>query len=270
MGAIQNIPISNRDKILMSNKDGWKDMILDEIKFHDPLFCEFSESLNKKAKAILPLTLKDQKLINRLENQHFFRQNSISPSDRTMAICDNKKMFSDYLEKQGFGSYLPKQKIQEPPYIIKPKTGQWGLDIHIVRSKNDEESLQHILGKASHFKQEFIEGSEEYTTHFLYHKKFYLFRTYEFGYDTNAPIKGIEMPYKFKRLINHETFRPLFEDILKSLDYQGIGCFNYKLVDDKPKIFEMNPRFGASLCGMIDDAIEAYLFALFERKYGLV
>lgn len=270
MGAIEKISLQPRDKVLLSDKEGWQEIIMDEIRFHEPVFCRLSENLDAMAKAIIPLNLRDQRFINNLEDQHFFKQNSITPSNRAMAICDNKEKFSEYLEKRNFGEYLPRLAVNEPPYILKPKSGQWGEDIHIIRTKSEEEKVTTLLNNPSYFKQELIAGSEEYTTHFLFHKKFYFFRTYAFGYDNDFPVKGVETKYKYRRLTNHHYLKPLFESIINTLDYQGFGCFNYKLTDDQPKIFEMNPRFGASLCNMIDDAIEAYIFAIFERKFGLI
>ena len=47
--------------------------------------------------------------------------------------------------------------------------------------------------------------------------------------------------------------------ILKKIAYKGLCCFNYKIVDDKPLIFEMNPRFGASLIRDLNNIIEKQL-----------
>ena len=54
----------------------------------------------------------------------------------------------------------------------------------------------------------------------------------------------------------------LFGDILGKLDYEGAACFNYKLADDAPRIFEINPRFGGSLVMDVTAFVDAYRAAL--------
>jgi hypothetical protein len=49
------------------------------------------------------------------------------------------------------------------------------------------------------------------------------------------------------------------------LNFQGLCCFNYKLVDGQPVIFELNPRFGGSL----PRDINRMLFALQHRLMGV-
>ena len=38
-----------------------------------------------------------------------------------------------------------------------------------------------------------------------------------------------------------------FSSILTAIGYEGLCCFDYKIANGKPKIFEINPRFGGSL-----------------------
>ena len=46
----------------------------------------------------------------------------------------------------------------------------------------------------------------------------------------------------------------------------GICCFDYKLVDGRPVIFELNPRFGASLVYDAPNFLDAYAGALRARR----
>ncbi|MNC96669.1 hypothetical protein D3C83_141030 [compost metagenome] len=43
-------------------------------------------------------------------------------------------------------------------------------------------------------------------------------------------------------------FLDSFCEILTLLKFEGLCCFNYKIKDSRPLIFEINPRFGGSLC----------------------
>jgi hypothetical protein len=49
----------------------------------------------------------------------------------------------------------------------------------------------------------------------------------------------------------------LFAEILKKLDYKGTCCFNFKIEDGAPRIFEINPRFGGSLWRNINACLNA-------------
>ncbi len=46
------------------------------------------------------------------------------------------------------------------------------------------------------------------------------------------------------------------------MGYEGICCFGYKIVDNKLKIYEINPRYGASMTYFIDDALVSYKNAI--------
>jgi predicted ATP-grasp superfamily ATP-dependent carboligase len=54
----------------------------------------------------------------------------------------------------------------------------------------------------------------------------------------------------------------LFAQILTRLDYEGTACFNYKIANGQPMIFEINPRFGGSLTQDVTAYADAYIAAL--------
>jgi predicted ATP-grasp superfamily ATP-dependent carboligase len=49
---------------------------------------------------------------------------------------------------------------------------------------------------------------------------------------------------------------------LQAFDYSGTSCFNYKIADGRPKLFEINPRPGGSLRLDLNAYLDAYLAAL--------
>jgi hypothetical protein len=61
-------------------------------------------------------------------------------------------------------------------------------------------------------------------------------------------------------------FEDVFTRILRRLDYVGVACFDYKVRDGKPLIFELNPRLGASMAGSIHRLLPACLAILDERS----
>jgi len=51
--------------------------------------------------------------------------------------------------------------------------------------------------------------------------------------------------------------------------YTGCACFNYKLIEGTPAIFEINPRVGGSFSRVADDYLSGYLAAI-ERSRGAI
>jgi len=58
------------------------------------------------------------------------------------------------------------------------------------------------------------------------------------------PIQGEEKA--FQNIVKCKHLE-LFSNILKNIGYQGLCCIDYKMKDNSPMIFEINPRFGGSL-----------------------
>jgi hypothetical protein len=75
-------------------------------------------------------------------------------------------------------------------------------------------------------------------------------------------IKGLRAKALRQRLVPGCEHLALFERILAALDYEGTACIDYKISAGVPKIMEINPRFGGSLCGDINAYLDAYVAAL--------
>lgn len=80
--------------------------------------------------------------------------------------------------------------------------------------------------------------------------------TIEFYFANAVYIKGREPDCG--RSFGECPYLPLFEEILASIGWDGLCCFNYKVEKASPLIFEINPRFGASLAPIFAEFI-AYL-----------
>lgn len=81
-------------------------------------------------------------------------------------------------------------------------------------------------------------------------------RSVEFGFAQPLYVKGKGFQPASQALVDHRCHSALFEDAMNSFDFQGFCCFNYKLVDGVPKIFEVNPRYGASMTLFLAEAID--------------
>jgi len=53
--------------------------------------------------------------------------------------------------------------------------------------------------------------------------------------------------------------RDLWERMLLAIGFtDGTACIDYRLVDGVPQLFEINPRFGASLANRVAPYLDAY------------
>lgn len=89
-------------------------------------------------------------------------------------------------------------------------------------------------------------------------KKIVFFRTIRYSFSNNYYIKGISCKPDKAETVSHEHYKDLFENILNNIDYHGLCCIDYKLVDDEVKLFEINPRYGFSLIHFLDEALIIY------------
>ena len=72
-------------------------------------------------------------------------------------------------------------------------------------------------------------------------------------------IRGVRMqPFKNVQMsIVDPVFDAIFAKILAALEFEGVGCFNFKIIDEQPVIFELNPRYGGSLSRDINNFLTA-------------
>ena len=181
-----------------------------------------------------------------------------------MALCDDKIQRDGFLRFNGFDEFAPKiyNGSITYPFIYKKRQDEWGAHSRIIKSAEEKAKFESVIMPDAYFKQEYARGYVEYVTHMLVPKgrpRYVL--TYEHGFDSEYFIKG-----KWDNFISHrEVDTPcpdVLTSILETLNYTGTCCFNYKYADSVPKIFEMNPRYGATLTFEINAYLDAYMDAL--------
>lgn len=252
-----------RKRILFSRKDDWEAGIRAALRQHAPDFQEFEHADMDRFDLIVPLTLKDARHFNR----HFPHLNAVKalvPSDAAIDACDDKQAFATRLERAGFGQWLPQGGAALAyPYLLKRRISQWGEDSFIIHGAADERLHADHLHSPEFLRQECIEGHAEYTSHILMAGGRNVFmRTLQFDFDSALYVKGKAISPRSQARVDHARHARLFEDILNALGLQGFCCFNYKLRDGVPKIFEVNPRYGASLTCFLEEAIGSLRRAL--------
>ena len=129
--------------------------------------------------------------------------------------------------------------------------------------------LESRIDTRKYFRQEFIAGKTEYTTHIvMFEARIRFASTFAFDFDRDHFVKGRRFQPVSRRQMA-SPFLDIFEGILNALEFCGTCCFNYKIVEGVPKIFELNPRFGGSLAGDINSYLDAYIGVLAERRSRL-
>ena len=126
------------------------------------------------------------------------------------------------------------------------------------------ERFETSTDRASCFRQRYVPGRTEFTTHILAldgEPKFAT--TFSFSFDCDYFVKGKQQEWATME-ITGTRYLDLFSQILRWLEFSGTCCFNYKIERGSPMIFEMNPRFGGSLCFDINSYLRAYLELLDE------
>lgn len=132
------------------------------------------------------------------------------------------------------------------PIVLKKSIDTWGQNSHIIKNAQQEQQLSKLIDDPDYFSQRCIEGHNEYATHILFIDNQLVCSLNIRNYFTGKSyIKGKDRPAW--KDITHRQDLELFTEILKTIGYNGLCCINYKVVNEQPVIFEINPRFGGSL-----------------------
>ena len=235
--------------VLFSKRDDWEPFIRADFKpFHHVTleFEKMSEEAVERADFVVPYELSD--LLWLSDRPSLTKNKPIPiPARRVVDLCHNKRLLNSTLVDLGFESLIPSTSVPlVPPYILKPNTGENSIGTFIVTSFDSEIRNSHLLADSENIKQQLIPGEYEYATHMAVRAGELLAElTIEYRFDTTLPIKG-----KSKRIWKRATSCPdvgKLLDVLRAIEFEGICCFNYKMVEGKIMLIELNPRFGGSL-----------------------
>lgn len=236
-------------RILFSDKPDWKRPIAAGLALtrHEIAFGAFSPENIVRHDLVVPLTMSDLCYLQTVRG--LVAGNPIPiPNLASILLCDDKYRFNHALIASGFGDVVPAMEGAPVfPYILKKKSDEWGEHSHVIHGPRDECRFAAELSSADYFKQALVQGRREYAAHILF-KAGRIVRsvTIEYVFDTETPIKGRDR--ELYKKICRCPFLDLFAAILLLIGFEGLCCFNYKVRDGQPFVFEVNPRFGGSLC----------------------
>ena len=166
-------------------------------------------------------------------------------------LC-NKKKFAEYVNDNKLSEYAPRiysklcDRNKDDLVILKPPYScmSFGVYIKPLREVKDSEFDKNAV-------QEYIKDKTEYAGYFVsYNGKI----THSFAYVTTYN-KDVFIKHHGGRLdgvpqkkisLSNEIIRNI-EKFLKPSCFTGTSCFDFKVINGKIKVFEINPRLGGSL-----------------------
>ncbi len=214
---------------------------------HTLTFGEINPQTIAEHDLVIPLLIEDVSYLN--EVRHLIKDNLIPiPNAECIELCDDKCIFAQKMIENNFGDYIPQINGDLPyPFFLKKKIDCGGENSFLVENHEQERALLDKINSDEYFRQKFVSGTSEYSTHIFFDKhRIVRSITLEYIFEKNGSISGKDKKFGVKMHKNCPHL-DLFTSILNSIGYEGICCFNYKVIDNHPWIFEINPRFGGNL-----------------------
>lgn len=244
--------------ILFSKHDGLEPKIREGFRFtrHKITFAELSPENIKSHDLVVPLLTRDLIYLN--EVGHLIVDNPLPvPSADSIALCEDKYLFNQAMISKGYAGFIPRMSgALTYPYILKKRIDDSSKHSYIISNSDQEQIFRDAISSPEYFCQEIIPGPREYATHILFiNRNIANSINVEYVFDKDVPIKGKDNAIYTR--ICRCPFLEDFSSILAMLDFEGLCCFNYKVVGQRCFILEINPRFGGSLA--------LFFFSFLER-----
>jgi hypothetical protein len=201
--------------------------------------------ISHQIKSILPVSLKSHRFL--IKHQTKLKKENIEFLANNLVAIDcfgDKKLFYEFMIKNKLGTYMPihYKDIRDVQYpcVVKSIAGSFGRGQRVVLTAdelgniNDDELLS-----------EYIEGNVEYATDILYNNRRIICHSSRiYHFDDKYYIAGQAKRQNIQVVSCDNAILDIFNEILRIVDYSGFCCVNYKIVDNKPILFEINARIG--------------------------
>jgi len=224
-----------------------------------------SEAVPDHYELYLPLTLADYTALRGSAGTQFMKK-AIVPTAAAVELCDDKLAFVEILQGAGLHPFVPKHLDACPsvPFVLKKRRGNFGRGTVVVEDAVGREQADQRLASGDYFAQDLVIGDVEYATHILISRGEIVYHfTTVFRMNNDRSIKGIEQNGRYIGVFDANPYLSIFQKMLNLVEFKsGICCFDYKIADGSPKIFEINPRFGGSLTMDMSAFLRAYARAV--------
>jgi hypothetical protein len=240
----------------------WESAIAQNLaKRFKPNFVDLGSACLDEFAAVVPLSRGHYKVLARCPELRGLRY--ICPALDAVTKCHDKLGLTKLLIANGLGAFVPPLRSAGAPYpyIWKRRRGGWGRHCHIIDGPETERAIDP--NDDEWFAQEIAIGPVEYATHILRSGNTISYvSTFAYTMADAMLVRGERSSPVEIRFVRGCAHLNLFSRILEILDYEGTACFNYKVINGRPLIFEINPRYGASLSWDVTAYVDAYLAAL--------
>lgn len=192
-----------------------------------------------------------------IKHQKILKDNDIKyciPGKDIFEAFNDKSKFYKYMIENGFSEYVPKVYDSiKFPCMLKYNISAAGNKSYVINKESDvpfrSEGGPENINFDDYSMTEIIEDNKEYATHiFTIDGEVTMHLTYQYNYNESVYVKGkYNKPISSLEIDIDPNILNVFREIIKKSKYNGEMCIDYKIKDNKPKIFEINPRFGSSL-----------------------
>lgn len=255
-------------KIAFGRCGDWENLVRgtidsNEYAFECVDFSDFDLCLTDYA---VPINLWDSvALRNRYGDQN---KKYLIPAMHVMELCADKKVFNETILASDFAAVIPpihRTEMRVFPYFLKKRNELSGREIFAIRNLADERPHVARLNSDEYFCQTYVPGRIEYTTHMLitdgtvvYHSSNVYEMPEEFSVKGNdlAPVREKNDVHVGAGVID------TLAGLLRAIGFNGTCCVDYKIVDGRIRLLEVNPRCGFTLFRDINRYLRAYMDVL--------
>jgi hypothetical protein len=236
--------------ILFSQHYGWESATRKGFAgmAHKLHFAAMAEADLSRFDLIVPLSLADARLL-RGQPKHIRAHAVPMPDEACTTLCHDKPRLNATLMAAGFGAHVPPMGADlAPPFVCKPVHGENSDHILMVPDYAAILRLGSVLDQPGLFRQAAVRGDIEYATHFVI-KDGRLERELTVAYHHDEPlyIKDTASPASSVRVVGRCPDAQTLTAMLRAIDYNGMGCANFKMAQGRLQLLEINPRIGGSL-----------------------
>ncbi len=260
--------MTQRKRILFGKKPEWERTLrasADPARF-EIVMADLTQAETTGFDAIIPMDLPDHAWLERSGRA----LPALTVPKALRELCHDKPHLNLRLIALGFSDNVPAMRDELPgdlrahPVILKARRSAWGRDTQLVLGPPVADEVLGRLAAGTHFLQDYIPGRIEYAAHVLMHRgqpQMWQCRAYEMG--DHPVVKGVAHQPVATRPLAEPPGAEVLERILAAIGFHtGTCCIDYRMVEDRPLLFEINPRFGASLCTNVSPYLDAYLACL--------
>jgi hypothetical protein len=179
---------------------------------------------------------------------------TLSPGRAALEALGDKSRFAAYVRREGLGDYTPRVYASlaeaEFPCVLKRTDASASYGIRIASSATEAEAMLESPTYRGHdvVLQAAVEGDREYCTYCVCKNGRVLWtRTFVNVLATPLTIRTEDNVLSQSLLPTPARIVDQIEAVLAPLAYSGPCNIDYKLVDDRMRIHEINPRLGGTL-----------------------